>query len=331
VTTTGNEAAARAPTAVVALGASAGGVDALSELVALLPKDLDASILVVLHISPRGPSVLPAILDRASGMVAQHAVDGEALEAGRIYIAPPDRHLRVQHGVVRLDEGPRENGARPAVDVLFRSVAEGFEDRAIVVVLSGMLDDGTAGAIEVSHRGGTVLVQDPAEAAFPSMPRSAATFGQPDVVAPIAELGPHIVGVVERLAERGERGTVVPEPLNEESQPTEFTCPDCGGTLFADEPSETPHFRCRVGHAYSPASLLLGKDDALEAALWAAIVALEEKADLSRRLYRRLRRTGSDIERYRHQADEAEGRAAAIRDLLANVKRAIVEEDDGPA
>lgn len=280
-------------------------------------------MLVVLHISPRGPSVLPEIIERASRLPAHHAVDGESVVRGHVYVAPPDRHLVLRGDTLHVTEGPKENGVRPAVDVLFRSIAYSYRDRAVAVILSGMLDDGTAGAIDVKRSGGTVVVQDPHEAMFPAMPESAATHAQPDFVRPVAELGMVLGEVVAKYVRDGRRGSVMAAEQNAIEVPSEFTCPDCGGTLFHRENELGPlHFRCRVGHAYSPESLMVGKEAALEAALWAAVVALEERGDLSRRLYRRMSQGGVVAgERYLRQAQESEEQAVLIRDLLASIKR----------
>src|SRR3954470_4035795 len=157
---------------VVALGASAGGVDALARVVAGLPAGFPAAVLVVLHVAPAGPSVLPEILTRAGVLPARHAVDGQVIEAGHIYVAPPDRHLELVGDALRVTRGPRENGVRPSVDTLFRSVARSNPGNAVAVVLSGTLDDGTSGMITVRDSGGRTIVQDPDEADFPGMPAS---------------------------------------------------------------------------------------------------------------------------------------------------------------
>ena len=180
-----------APRAVVAAVASAGGVEALTSFVGLLPADFPAAVLVVLHIPPQGPSVLPRILTRAGLLPARHPADGEPLARGVIMVAPPDRHLVVEDRHVRLLTRAKENGHRPSADVLLRSVAQVFGPRAAGVVLSGTMDDGAAGLRAVTAVSGLALVQDPKEAAFPGMPLAA-----------IAEASPHFVGSVAGLAGR---------------------------------------------------------------------------------------------------------------------------------
>lgn len=172
---------------IIVVGASAGGVEALSTLAAGLPADLPAAVFVVLHLPQHATSVLPQILDRAGSLPAAHPGDGEAIRTGRIYIAPPDRHMVIERGCVRLSRGPRENGHRPAIDTLFRSAARAYGDRTIGVILSGTLDDGTAGLAAVKSRHGLAVVQDPASAIYPGMPHSAIDNVAVDYVAPLGE------------------------------------------------------------------------------------------------------------------------------------------------
>ncbi|MEA2901091.1 MAG: two-component system, chemotaxis family, protein-glutamate methylesterase/glutaminase [Actinomycetota bacterium] len=181
---------------VVLLGASAGGVEALSTVVSGLPPDLPAAVLVVLHISAWGTSVLPDILARKGPLPAHHAVDGEPVLAGQVYVAPPDRHLTVDGGRLRLDAGPKENGVRPAIDTLFRSAATAYGRDVVAVVLSGTLDDGTAGLVAVSERGGVTIAQDPADALFSSMPASAVRFARPDHVLAAADIAAVVTSCV---------------------------------------------------------------------------------------------------------------------------------------
>jgi two-component system, chemotaxis family, protein-glutamate methylesterase/glutaminase len=179
------------PTHVVGIGASAGGVDALLALIRRLPADLDAALCIVLHVPATGRSVLAPILARRTDLTVEVAADGAALKAGRVYVAPPDRHLTVAAGRVRLTQGPKENGVRPAADPLLRSLAAAYGERAVAVVLSGALRDGSSGALAVSRAGGAVIVQDPEEATVPSMPESAlAAVGEAARVLPAAQIGP---------------------------------------------------------------------------------------------------------------------------------------------
>lgn len=309
------------PSAVVALAASAGGIEALSAVISGLPADFPAAVLVVLHIAPLGPSVLPAILGRHSALATSHPADGEKMRAGHVYVAPPDRHLLVADGAVRLNPGPRENGNRPAADPLFRSVAAAYGRRAAGVVLSGALDDGTTGLAAIGRAGGLTVVQDPEEAAFPGMPLNAIHFAEPDHVAKVLDIPGILVTFAEgvsTMSSTEDDGGTGSGRLPTEA-PSEFTCPECGGTLWVE--GEHPlRLRCRVGHSYSTESFAVGKQDAIEAALWAAIVALEERADLSRRMLRRFGSARSTrSRRYELDIEQSERGATTLRRLAAEL------------
>jgi two-component system chemotaxis response regulator CheB len=181
---------------IIVVGASAGGVEALSSLVADLPPDLAASVFVVLHVPPMGISVLPDILRRRSPLPVHHPEDGDPIVPGRIYVAPPDHHLLVSPSTVRLGRGPKEHGLRPAVDTLFRSAAAAYGSRVVGVVLSGTLDDGAAGLQAIKGRGGLAVVQDPVDALYPGMPKNALALDRPDLLLPIAEIGGALVTLV---------------------------------------------------------------------------------------------------------------------------------------
>jgi two-component system, chemotaxis family, protein-glutamate methylesterase/glutaminase len=333
---------------IVVVGASAGGVESLSEFVAELAPDLPATILVVLHVPASGASALPRILERAGSLPVDLAVSNQELQQGRIVFAPPDRHLVVEDNHLRTSRGPRENGHRPAIDVLFRSAARACGPRVIAVVLSGSLDDGTAGAIAVQERGGLVLAQDPADAAYPSMPTSTIKHVEVTEIAPARELG----AVVARLCRtpaipRGE--IAVPDLVMAEAkltgiadivtaedesagQPAGFGCPECHGALLKIENGGLLRFRCRLGHAWSWHALLLEQGHALENALWMALRTLEEKADLNLQLAERAAARGSawSRERFTEQAYEATRSAALVRRLLESpTDAAEVEIDPG--
>ncbi|MFI5845214.1 chemotaxis protein CheB [Catenuloplanes sp. NPDC051500] len=311
---------------VVVVGASAGGVEALRALVRGLPADLPAAVLIVLHI-PRGtPSALPVILTRAGPLTATAAVDGERILPGHIYVAPTDHHLLLLGDRVRLSHGPAENGHRPAVCPLFRSVARSAGRRAIGVILSGARADGADGAYDLARRGGLVVTQDPADALFPSMPEAVADRLTPDHVVPAAEMGALLAELTTVPLPEGPDVAVDPR-LDDEvaisalsarttdetagAVPAGFGCPDCGGSLFqlSDEP--IPHYRCRIGHAWSPENLIDEQAVATEGALWTALRALEEKSALSRRMAKRL-----NADNYQRSADDADNAITLIRQLL---------------
>ncbi len=226
------------PPAAIGFAASAGGVEALMTVIGALPADLDAAVLVVLHIAPIGPSVLPAILARHGRLPAEHPEDGERLAAGHVYVAPPDRHLVVAGERVRVVAGPKENGNRPAADPMLRSLAQAFGPASAGVVLSGSLDDGTVGLAAIKRAGGLTVAQDPAEAAFPGMPAHAVSRVHPDHVLPLAGIAPVLVEFVSKLtthAARGDELRVQDDADDDRHQPTGLTCPDCGGALWVTD------------------------------------------------------------------------------------------------
>jgi two-component system, chemotaxis family, protein-glutamate methylesterase/glutaminase len=308
------------PHCAVGIGASAGGIEALLHIVRALPVDLDAVVLVVLHIPASSRSLLPQILERATRLPVRTAQDGEPLVAGEILVAPPDRHLLVADGRVVLERGPRENGSRPAVDPLLRSLARVYGRCAVGVVLSGALGDGSAGAAAVTAAGGRMVVQDPADATVPSMPEAAlAAVGGAAVVARAADLGARIAALVAeapkeelRMVETGS----TPEEHRPAGSPTGFTCPECHGAIW---PAENGNgFRCRVGHAYSEEAFVAAQGESVEAALWTALEVLEERAELLERIARRHAATRPKTQaRMESAARDAIDRAALIRRALS--------------
>lgn len=311
---------------MIVIGASAGGVQALIDLVARLPADLPAAVLVVLHLGP-GKSALPDILTRSGPLQACHPADGEQLRPGRIYAAPPDLHMVLRDSRIMLVRGPRENGHRPAIDVLFRSAARAYGGRVVGLVLTGNLDDGTAGLLAIKRQGGVTMVQDPHEAAYPSMPVSALENVEVDHVLPLAKLA-QMIGQLARTPAGGNgrqawrESQMAEERLGQSGEeigiPSGFTCPDCGGALWEKHDGELVRYRCRTGHAFSPESLDNAQQEALEAALWAALRALEERISLSRRISQRLRDSGlqGGAARFNAQADAAAAHVGLLRGML---------------
>lgn len=323
---------------VILIGASAGGVHALQEVVRGLPADLPAAVFVVLHVAPYGTSAMPAILTRAGKMPAFHPRDEEPIREGRIYVAPPDHHLIVEDGRVRLSHGPSENAQRPAVDVLFRSAAQSYGRRAVAVVLTGNLDDGTVGLAVVKRHGGIAIVQDPADADYPSMPTSAMANVDVDHVVPLAEIPGLLVEICNQplvdpdpdpgpegrdMKNENDRG----QDPEEKGVPSDLTCPACGGSLRESRVESVVHFRCRTGHAYSPETLFAKQTDTIEEALWAALRALDENAALARRMERRMRevrhRAPGIQDRYTKRAQEAEQHADVLRRMLTQAEEGV--------
>lgn len=305
------------PRRLIVVGASAGGLQALTRLVAGLPGDLSAAVCVVVHFPASGRSVLPQILARAGPLPATHARSGEPLESGHIYVAPPDHHLTVQDGHLRLTKEPRVNRNRPAIDPLFWSAARAHGAQVIGVILSGNLDDGTAGLLAIRREGGIAVIQDPVDAAHPDMPQAALETAGADHVAPSASLGHVLAGLVQAGVDtpgdpEAQRRT------GEEELIGHFSCPDCGGVLTAVSDGELIRYRCRVGHEFSPETLFSAQTEEVEAALWVALRALDEKAEIAGRLAARFQeqRRYLAASSYEGRAREARARAATLRGLI---------------
>lgn len=270
-------------------------MEALSRVAAGLPADLPASIFMVVHIPADATSVLPRILSRAGPTPAVHPADGDPIERGRIYIAPPGHHLIVGQGHVHVTRGPRENGHRPAVDPLFRSAARSYGERVVGVVLSGNLDDGTAGLQIVRARGGQAVVQDPETAVYTGMPQSALEHVKDAHSVTLDEIAPLLVRLSGGEPSPDAEGKTRPEEGVQMSESTPeaaraggdgagegggfgLSCPECSGNHWQEDDGSVVHFRCRVGHAYAADSLLAATSEGVEAVLWSALNALEEKA-----------------------------------------------------
>ncbi len=315
---------------IVVVGTSAGGVEALGTLVAGLPADFPGTIFVVMHTAPDSPGVLAQILDRAGPLPASHAANRERIRPGRVYVAPPDRHLLLEPGVMRVTHGPKENRFRPAVDPLFRSAAQVYGPRVVGVVLTGGLDDGTSGLWAVKRLGGLAVVQDPDEAFMPSMPLSALGQVEADYTLPEAEMAPLLVRLASTsVAEQG--GYEVPEELNIEvgiakedrgldigitklGEPSIFACPECHGTLLQLKEDGRTRFRCHTGHAFSADSLLSEITEHVEASLWSSIRAIDESAMLMHHMAEHIRESDAGTaEQFLARAADAERRSELVR------------------
>jgi two-component system chemotaxis response regulator CheB len=283
---------------LIVIGASAGGVEVVRELAAGLAPDLPAAVCVVLHIAPSSRGLLPEILNRVSRLPASHVPKCETLEAGRIYVAAPNCHLLVRDGTVVSNDGPRENGFRPAVDPLFRSAAEWYGPRVVGVILSGALDDGVAGLAAIKAHGGRAVVQEPDDAMVRGMPESAIRNVKVDCVVPAADmaevlntLAAVVAGDRDQPPGGIEQGSDMARRQKELSNPTPSTeiglyrCPDCAGPMR--QVGESPlRFRCHEGHMYSAESLLARQDEQLLGSLHQTVSALREEAALGRRVAR---------------------------------------------
>jgi two-component system, chemotaxis family, protein-glutamate methylesterase/glutaminase len=345
---------------LVVIGASAGGVEVLSRVVRDLPPDLHAAVCIVLHIAPGSPSMLAHILGRAGKLPCRPANDGERLREGTILVAPPDHHLVIEDSRVRLTVGPRENGHRPAIDVLFRSAAAALEGRVVGVVLTGTRDDGSAGLAVIKASGGATIVQDPSDATYGGMPSSAIANVAVDAIVPAALVGSTIAAMVngEDLppsARAGDResepepdrvgnpvgnpggdppGASDPPDDSPEGEPVAAVCPECGGVLTERAEAGVLQWECRVGHRYSPDTLLDAQADDVEGALWAAIRVLADRAALLRRMAQQAERRGQprSARRFRRQAQSASEQAEIVRQALTGAAgttlRRVADTDD---
>ena len=289
---------------IVVIGASLSGIDALCRVVRHLPNDFAAPIFVVQHVAAHSPGMLPQILSGAGPLPAVHPTHLQPISPGCIYVAPPDRHMLIKDGVIQLSHGPKENLARPAVDPLFRSAALAYGERVIGVVLTGQLNDGTAGLLAIKDRGGTAIVQEPAEATARSMPLSALSHVAVDHHCSVDDLGRLLTTLV---ADPPEPTSVAVAPLlviesriaegmftvgdwwrlEQLSAPSGLNCPDCRSALYRLNDQRLLRFRCRSGHGFSAESLLSGQSDARGNLLSSLFGALLEEATLARELLRR--------------------------------------------
>jgi two-component system chemotaxis response regulator CheB len=271
---------------------------ALTQLVAQLPGALTAAVLVVQHLSPDSTGApLVARLNSHTGLHCQLAINHAPLEAGNLYLAPPDRHLLVKDNHLLVTKGPRENSYRPAADALFRSVAVAYGPNVVGVVLTGMLHDGTAGLEFVKRCGGIAVVQDPADAEFPSMPESALRAVAVDYVVPLSQMGALLQQLVDPAqvaplthknipadlqleAAIAERVVGTVEEVSQLGHQVPLTCPDCGGNLWQVEHGQVLRYRCHTGHAFTAAALAENNQQELEETLWVALRMMEERKNL---------------------------------------------------
>jgi two-component system, chemotaxis family, protein-glutamate methylesterase/glutaminase len=329
---------------IVVIGGSAGGVETALQLTRDLPKDLNAAVFIVIHLSPSAPSLFAELLNKKSGIPVNWAVDGERIEAGHAYVARPDMHLIIDDEHICLGHGPRENGHRPAIDPLFRTAAHAHGENVIGVVLSGNLDDGGLGLREIRKMGGKAVVQDPKDSLYPGMPTNAIAEAGADVIVPVSGLGAAITQLVNAATSGNGNGAGMPDDIaaggegpmsideRRDGKTSAFGCPECGGALWVVEEEEENvlRYRCRVGHAFSDESLLGSQAEGIERAMWAALRALEEGADQAHRLAQRMRTRGhaSLYERFLAQALDYEERGKLIRRVLLRPDEAVSKAGD---
>jgi two-component system chemotaxis response regulator CheB len=336
---------------IVVIGASAGGMEALQRLASRLPRNLPASLFVVWHLSPGTRTILPSVLTKAGGMPALMPEDGERIEQGKIYVAPNDHHMLLEKDYIRVARGPKENRFRPAIDPLFRSAAYVYGTRVIGVVLTGALDDGTAGLWTIKLRGGTTIVQEPTEALIRSMPLNALENVAVDHKLPVAEIG-ELIGrlvreeapaPVQMAADEDEKTArevriakerdALEENAYQFGELSPFTCPECHGVLATLREGRVMRFRCHTGHAFSAGTLLTANAEDAQARLWDAVRAGDETVFLLNRLGEEFAKAGNTAaaEQCFDKARAAHERMAPVRDAAIDVEELSVEKLREPA
>jgi len=330
---------------IFVIGASAGGVEALTRLVRTLPANLPGSLFVVLHLPAESPSLLPQILTRVGQITASHPADGERIVPSHIYVAPPDHHMLIEGERICVVKGPKENRHRPAIDPLFRSAARSYRERVVGIVLSGMLDDGTAGLMAIKRCGGLAIVQEPSDALYPSMPLSAREHVKTDYCLPVDKIGQLLVSLASEPVKELQSGLANID-LGKEMQMVEmktngfneqelvgkssaFSCPECGGVLWEIKDGNFLRFRCRTGHAFSAESALAEQSESVDKALWNALKTLDEKVSLSARLTKQAQERGNaqSTRYFQKQRQQAEEDAGHLRSILLG---ASVEDSAEP-
>jgi len=340
---------------IIVIGTSAGGLKALGAIVGALPVDMDAVLLIVQHLAADKPSILPQILADVGSFPASHPSDGELLQTGRIYIAPPDHHLLVNQGSMRVVRGPQENRFRPAIDALFRSAARAYGSRVVGVVLTGYLDDGTVGLQAIKKRGGVAIVQDPKEAEYPSMAKSALQYVKVDYCLPLAEIPDLLVHLSNEPAAAKDEAYPVTAEMEVESKIAEqqmntqeflenveaigtrttYTCPECNGSIWQIGKEAPLRFRCHIGHSFTANVFLSEQTQNLENALWSAVRAMEEKVTFSRQMSEQMRNYNlqSAATKYEDHAKSLDAEVSLIRGIILNgfaTKRTIAETEEQP-
>lgn len=326
---------------IIVVGASAGGVEALKDFVKHLPKDLKASVFIVLHLAPYTRSFLPEILSKSTSLTVSHPADGEKIKEGHIYIAPPDHHLLLEKDKVIVKKGPKENRFRPSIDALFRSAAYVYGARVIGIVLTGALDDGVSGLWSIKRLGGVAIVQKPVEAAFPEMPLNVMQYVEVDEVISVLDMGALIGNLTAEDAPPTSVITAEEKKLlkmevtistkdnafelgiMDEGEFTPFTCPECHGALVRLKEGKLMRFRCHTGHAFTASALLAGLTEASEETLWQAMRAMEEANILMKKIAGHFKDTGNKeaAEIFLQKAKENAKRARVIHDSVFESER----------
>ncbi|MBD2077222.1 chemotaxis protein CheB [Phormidium sp. FACHB-592] len=342
---------------IIVIGTSAGGLKALGTILGALPPNLDATLFIVRHLAADQPSILPQILADVGSLPVSHPTDGEAIQTGHIYVAPPDYHLLVNQGSMRVVRGPQENRFRPAIDALFRSAARAYGARVVGVVLTGYLDDGTVGLQAIKQRGGVAIVQDPNEAEYPSMTKSALRYVKVDHCLPLAEISDRLVqlshtptaeaeihpmsdalDIEAKIAEQQMNTQELLEHVEAIGTRTTYTCPECNGSIWQIGQDELLRFRCHIGHSFTANVFLAEQTQNVENALWTAVRVMEEKVTFSRQMAEQMKNYNLQkaTAKYEEHAKQLDAEVAIIRGIILDgfaTKRAVaaIEEEQPEA
>ncbi|MBV8801823.1 MAG: chemotaxis protein CheB [Gammaproteobacteria bacterium] len=321
---------------IIVIGASSGGIEPLKSILSKLPGDINASIFIVLHVGPQKKSLLANILSKDSELPITTAENNMIIKKNHVYIAPPNKHMILKKDKIELTNGPRINFVRPSIDVLFTSAARCYKSRVIGILLSGLLDDGTAGFMDIKTAGGITIAQDPRDAMQAEMPKNAIQNSKVDFIKPANDISDLLktqttkqLKMPPKIKAKDKLESIIEESSHEITQTQEdelnqigkasvFTCPECNGTLWEIDDKHKLRYRCRIGHAYNINSLMSTQDTFLENTLWAGVRALEESASLSNRIFKQLKlhKNMHAANFYNQKEKEANKHAIELRKMI---------------
>ncbi len=335
---------------IIVIGASAGGVEAILEVIRNIPEEAKVAVFIVQHIPAYSRSNLDKVIAVHTKLKTKKAEDGEPIQAGTIYVARPDRHLLLEGDSVVISKGPRENRFRPAVDTLFRSAAHAYRNRVVGVVLSGALNDGTSGMWSIKRYGGMAIVQDPEEALFPDMPKGVMQYTEVDYILPAAEIGKKIVEIAqeELVTPAGQTGITEAKLLEMEIEIAKgrnglnmgildqgvrsaLTCPECHGGLTEFEEGKLLRYRCHTGHAHTAESLLSCLKDDMEKNMWEVMRGMEEANILLKLMAEKMKSAGrrETAKSFQEQAIILQKKAVEVQKVIESIDLSSQDTDEG--
>lgn len=331
---------------IIVIGASAGGLNAVTEVLAKLPANLPAAILVVIHLGKASSiKIIKDHLQKHTTYGCLIANDGDTILPGMVYLGPPDQHLLLSGDKIRLTNGPHENRWRPSIDVLFRSAAANYGSAVIGIILTGMLDDGTSGMAAIKRSGGICIVQEPVEAAYPDMPINVLNNVDVDYRVSLADMGYIIDDIFSKPAKPGvpiPEDVILEAKINERmvsniselekiGEHSNFVCPDCGGGLWRIKNEKNPRYRCYTGHVYTEDLLLEKHAEELEDSLWVSIRMLEERKNLLLNMAYREKEGGNQqlVMANTERAEEISKHIERLKAFLVSINQKSIPPDEG--